>query len=120
MTNKQSYRIDRLQHLFQVEISTIIQKQIKDPRVKMLSITRVIISRDLSVAKVYFSTFNKTAAEETLVGLKKASGFIHRLLLKRLILKKIPELRFYVDESIKYARYMEDKMKEISKETSND
>ncbi|MCK4666268.1 30S ribosome-binding factor RbfA [Candidatus Dependentiae bacterium] len=118
--NKNPHRIERLQHLFQTEISRIIERDLKDPRVKMLSITRVIISRDLSLARVYFSTFQESTAEKCLEGFNSGSGFIHRLLLKRLILKHIPELKFYIDTSIKYARYMEDKLKKIVEGSEND
>ncbi len=112
--------MERLQHLFQTEISKIIDRGLKDPRIKMLSITRVIISKDLSFARVYFSTLHESTAEESLKGLESASGFIHRVLMKRLILKHIPELKFHIDPSIKYARYMEDRMKEIEKGSVND
>ncbi len=118
--NRNPHRIERLQHLFQTELSKIIKKGLKDPRIKMLSITRVIISKDLSFARVYFSTFQESLADESLKGLQSASGFIHRILMKRLILKHIPELKFYIDPSIKYARYMEDRLKEIEKGSEND
>ncbi|HDS09732.1 MAG TPA: 30S ribosome-binding factor RbfA [Firmicutes bacterium] len=120
MTRKNTHRIDRLQHLLQREISEILNREIKDPRIKMLSVTRVIVSRDLSLAKVYFSTFNEEDAPETLTGLESSSGFIFHLLMKRLTLKTIPRLQFFIDTSIKYARYMEDRMKKIVKEGEDD
>ncbi|MDD3626245.1 MAG: 30S ribosome-binding factor RbfA [bacterium] len=120
MTQKKIHRIDRLQQLLQEEISGILSRDIKDPRIKMMSITRVIVSKDLSLAKVYFSTFKEEDGEETLAGLESSSGFIFHLLMKRLTLKTIPHIKFIIDTSIKYARYMEDKMKEIIKDEKDD
>lgn len=120
MTQKKPYRLERVQHLMRAEISDIINNELKDPRIGMLSITRVLVSKDLGVAKVYFSTFKEEDAEETLEGLNNAKGYIFRALLKRLSLKQIPELRFFIDTSIKYARYIEDKMKKIVKADNND
>lgn len=120
MTQNKNFRMKRIESLLQSELSRLIQRELKDPRIGMLSITRIYVSKDLSVAKIYISPFKEEEYESTLEGLESASGYLHGRLLKSLDIRQIPELRFYIDTSIKYARYMEDKMKNILKDSEDD
>lgn len=72
----------------------------RDPRVGMLTITSVDVSPDLSHAKVFFTLLQREKLEETLVGLKRSSGFLRSQLARRLKLYTTPELRFAYDESV--------------------
>ncbi len=83
------------------EISVILAKEVKDPRLGMLSITDVNVSRDLSFAKVYFSTLgDEQARKTTLEGLNRAKGFIRSELAKRIRVRHIPEITFHFDPSL--------------------
>lgn len=93
-------RAERVKHLIQQEISQILQLDIKDPRVKLVTVTDVKLTPDLREAKVMFSSLSETAEQDALLtGLKRASGYIRGELGRRLKLKHIPQLEFIVDDS---------------------
>ena len=77
-----------------------MQFEVKDPRVRNVSLTSVDLSRDLSVARVYFSLLDPDAdPEEALEGLERASGFLRGKLGKAIKARHVPELRFIHDDS---------------------
>lgn len=94
-------RSERVGEQLRAEISDILLRKIKDPRVSGVSITAVEVSDDLRNAKVFVSIFNSASSqEEVLKGLKSAAGFIRTEVLHRLQIKRVPELLFKVDTSI--------------------
>ena len=109
-----SIKNERINSNMQREISYIIANEVKNPNIKLVSITDVDVTSDLSFAKVYFTTLDNK--EETLKALKSAKGFIKKELGDRLELRHIPELEFIYDESIEYGRRIEEKIKEINEE----
>ncbi|NLJ75552.1 MAG: 30S ribosome-binding factor RbfA [Firmicutes bacterium] len=83
------------------EVSMIIAQEVKDPRLGMLSITDVEVSRDLSFAKIYFSVLGDEKERElTLAGLNRATGFIRSELAKRIRVRHTPEISFHYDPSL--------------------
>ena len=95
-------RSDRLSDQIRVEVSLILKNKVKDPRLNGLTITRVELSKNLKKAYIYFSSsnsFNAMGFSDTNKGLKKASGFIRRLLGQRIKIKRIPEICFEIDRS---------------------
>ena len=109
-----SVRIAKVDSLLQAEISDIIRKEIKDPRIGFVSITQVEVSKDLHVAKVFISMYgDEESKKKTLDGLISASGFIHNELRKRLRIKFIPEIAFKVDTSIEYGVYISKVLEEL-------
>ena len=97
---KSSGRPQKLGDLIQRELSELVAREVRDPRVGMLTITSVDVSPDLSHAKVFFTLLQKEKLEDTLHGLKRSSGFLRSQLAKRLKLYTTPELRFVYDESV--------------------
>jgi ribosome-binding factor A len=93
-------RTARIADQIQRELAELIRLELKDPRVGMLTLTGVDVSSDLAHAKVYFSTLTETGREETLLGLKRASGFLRSMLGKRLRTHMVPELHFQFDASV--------------------
>lgn len=93
-------RPQKLGDLIQRELSELLQREVRDPRVGMITITGVDVSPDFSHAKVFFTVLQKEQLEETAQGLKKASGFLRSQLARRLKLYTTPELRFEYDESV--------------------
>ncbi len=95
------YRINRITSDIKIALSELL-RQVKDPRVsKLLSIVKIDVSGDLSYATVYVSAIE--GYEETIASvkaLKGAAGFLRRELGARLMLRKVPELRFVADDSI--------------------
>ena len=95
------YRLARLEEAFKEEISDIVQKGLKDPRIGFITVTSVDISPDLRYAKVYLSILGKEAEKkDSLDGLESARGYIRQELGKRVRLKFTPELSFKIDTSI--------------------
>jgi len=98
------HRIERLQEQLREEISRLISShKIKDKRVdSFLSINHVVISADLAYAKVYVSSFmDEHSTKQGVAGLEHAKGFIRTSLAKMLRIRKMPELSFIYDRSIK-------------------
>ena len=94
-------RMMRLANQLQQEIALIIQRELKDPRLGFVTITRVELSKDLAYAKVFFSCLGD--AQERVrdqAALDHAAGFIRGLIKKRLPLKITPTIQFLYDESI--------------------
>src|SRR3954464_3743864 len=82
----------------QREISDLVQRELRDPRVGMVTITSVDVSPDLSHAKVFFTIFEKDKLQDTLKGLQRAAGYLRTQLARRIKLYTTPELRFVYDE----------------------
>jgi ribosome-binding factor A len=94
-------RIDRIGELIQHEVAALLLREMQDPRVKLVSITHVNVSRDLSFARIYITQLNEEKINETLKVLNKASNHLRFLLAKKIQLRVIPQLKFYYDASIK-------------------
>jgi ribosome-binding factor A len=97
---RKSGRPQKLGDLIQRELSELVQRELRDPRVGMITITSVDVSPDFSHAKVFFTVLQKEHLEEAMAGLKRASGFLRSQLARRLKLYTTPELRFAYDESV--------------------
>jgi ribosome-binding factor A len=96
-------RPQRIGDLIQRELSDLLAREVRDPRVGMVTITSVDVSPDMSHAKVFFTLLDKSNLESALEGLTRAAGFLRSHLAKRVKLYSIPELRFQYDESIERA-----------------
>jgi ribosome-binding factor A len=95
-----SGRPQKLGDLIQRELSELLQRELRDPRVGMITITAVDVSPDISHAKVMFTIFEKDKLKDTLAGLKRSAGFLRSQLARRIKLYTTPELRFEYDESV--------------------
>lgn len=90
-----SRRIDRVEEACREELSEILQREVKDPRVGFVTITKVSVTPDLRHAKVYVSIMGtEEEVEKSLVGLESARGYLRSHLGKHLRLKFLPELEF--------------------------
>jgi ribosome-binding factor A len=94
-------RLARIADQIQRELSELIRQELRDPRVKLVTLTGVELARDQSHAKVFFTTLGseedvKACAE----GLSRAAGFLRSGLAHRLTTRKVPDLHFAYDESI--------------------
>ena len=107
-------RKERLGQQLQQEIASILQRELKDPNVGFVTITKVELSGDLSHAKVNYSVLGSTAdRERSHEALDRSTGFVRSLLKKRLRLKIIPEIVFRYDESIAYSIDLAAKLDEL-------
>lgn len=115
-----SHRIERVNNLIRREISELLKRQVKDPRLGVfVSITEVSTSADLRHAKVFVSRMgSQEEKKETLDALTAASRFFRRELVKRLDLHRIPELVFCWDDSIERGDHLLELIDRISEEKS--
>jgi ribosome-binding factor A len=93
-------RPQKLGDLIQRELSELLQRELRDPRVGMITLTGVDVSPDFSHAKVFFTVLEKQRLADAREGLKRAAGFLRTQLARRIKLYTTPELRFEYDESV--------------------
>jgi ribosome-binding factor A len=114
-------RAERVSTLIRQALSDILKKRIKDPRLKMITITGVKMSRDLRVARIYFATSSgpEHAADATRA-FNSASGFIKRILAREIELRYMPDISFFYDESYDYGAHIEELLKSVMSEDGSD
>lgn len=120
---KNSIKNTRINMEVQRELSEIIRTEIKDPRVKggMVTVVSVEVTPDLKYCKAYISVLGSDeAAQDALVGLKSAVGYIRRELAHRVNLRNTPELTFILDQSIAYGVNMSRLIDEVTKDLRED
>ena len=97
---RNSGRPQKLGDLIQRELSELLQRELRDPRVGMITITAVDVSPDFSHAKVLYTTLDPAHVADAAKGLQRAAGFLRSQLARRLKMYTTPELRFVYDESV--------------------
>ncbi|AST97554.1 30S ribosome-binding factor RbfA [Shouchella clausii] len=103
------------------ELSDILIRDIKDPRVRFVTVTGVDVTGDLQQATAFITVLGDDEERKaTLAGLEKAKGFIRTELGKRIRLRKTPELSFSFDESIQYGNRIESLLRDLNKNDSNE
>ena len=108
---KEYARTQRVADYLQRELAALIQHQVRDPRVGMVSVTGVDVSRDLGHAKIYYTVLGVDSsddAKESTEALNKAAGFLRSQLSKDSSMRSVPQLRFYFDSSVGRGRDLED------------
>jgi ribosome-binding factor A len=113
---KNSVKNIRINAEVQRELSRIIAREIKDPRISpMTSVVSVTVAPDLKTCKAYISVLgDEQAQEDTMAGLTSAHGFIKRELARSVNLRNTPDIRFIMDQSIEYGVNMSKKIDEIN------
>ena len=102
-----SQRSDRVSDLIRGEIARIIQHEMRDPRVRLTTVSGVTVSRDLSHADVRVSVLGEDSnREESLAALVRAAGFVRSLLAKRVRLRTVPELHFKLDRGAEHSQHI--------------
>jgi len=103
-----SSRSERVGRHIRNTLAEILRRHVKDPRLKLVTITSVDLSPDLRQAKIYFATTgDDKKVQRVLDGFDKARPYIKRLLGRELGLRYMPEIRFYYDDSLDYGARME-------------
>lgn len=109
-----SKRLARLNEQLKREIAELLRTRVRDPRVELVTVTGVDVSRDLAVAKVFVRLGGEAAGRaESLEGLDAAAPFLRGTLGKILHIRRIPELRFEEDRSLEHARRIEEILAEV-------
>ena len=114
-------RTARLNEQLKRELSGLIARKVRDPRIEGVLITDVRVTPDLWLARVFFRPpGGEGEADEALHGLEAASGFLRRELGRVLRIRRIPELRFLYDETLDSASRIESLLRELREEETED
>ncbi|RMG68167.1 MAG: 30S ribosome-binding factor RbfA [Calditrichaeota bacterium] len=98
-------------------VSLIVDQKIKDPNKGFITVTHVKMSGDLRIASIYFSVLgDKEQAQKSLQVLNRAKNFIRSEMAPHLKLRFIPELRFFIDDTLEYANHIEQLLAKIKKQ----
>ncbi|MGD8257068.1 MAG: 30S ribosome-binding factor RbfA [Desulfobacterales bacterium] len=108
-------RADRVSGLIQEALSDILNKRIHDPRLEMTTVTKVKMSRDLKLARIYYTVFgDRKKLEDAASGFNSARGYIKRSLASRLGLRYMPDLQFFYDDSFDYSARIDQLLKKVT------
>jgi ribosome-binding factor A len=106
---KEFSRTARIADFLKRELGSFIQKELRDPRLGMVSVIDAEVSRDMSHAKIYVTVMGKDSAEEakeSLAVLNKAAGFLRSQVAKINNARTTPQLRFYYDSSVNRGQHL--------------
>ncbi len=105
-------KLERYNNAYMEQLNIIFGTEIKNPILKNVVVNAVKITNDLSLAKIYFTCFNEDR-KLVLKELRESQGFLRHELASKVDIRHTPELIFEYDESLEYAKKIEDKIKEI-------
>ncbi len=111
-------RQEKVKELLRAEISDIIRKEIKDPRLGFVTITDAQVSKDLRHARIFISVMGDDEAKKTSLGiLQKTAGFIRHEFGQRVAMKTIPELMFTLDQAVETGARIFELLQEVKHES---
>jgi len=116
-------RTDRVADQLQKELAVLIQREVKDPRLGMVTVSGVEVSRDLGYADVHVTLLGEQTPErikENLAVLKRAAGFLRSQLARRLRMKRMPALRFHFDETFDRGAHISRLIEEVAAAEGHD
>lgn len=108
-----SHRIDKIESLIKEEISLIFLFKLQELELGLITITNVRVSADLKIAKIYVSIMEKDKREDTLEKIKSKTKFIRSELASRITIKFVPELKFFLDDTLDYVEKIDELIKKI-------
>ena len=107
-------RIDRVNQLLREELARLVRREVKDPRVRGVTVTDVEATPDLAHAKVFVRTLREEdPVEEAIQGLESAEGWLRRKLGKELHIRRVPEFEFEADRTLEKARRIEELLEQV-------
>jgi ribosome-binding factor A len=110
----QGYRPSRVADQMRAELSDLLAREVHDPGIGFITITRVHVTPDLGLGRIFYTTLGTAAArKETARALRRAAPFLRRQIGHRLRLRRVPELEFLFDESIEQQDRLERIFQEI-------
>jgi ribosome-binding factor A len=110
----QGSRPDRVADQLRAELADLLAREVHDPGIGFVTLTRVQVSGDIQQARVYYTALGDQAARQrTARALERASPFLRRQIGRRLRLKRVPELHFHYDESIEGQVRVEQLLEEL-------
>ena len=115
-----SQRTDRVADSLRKELSVLLMREVRDPRVALATISRVKVARDLGHARIWISVLgDEEARQQTMEGIEHAKGFLRSQIGRRLKLRVTPELAFELDRGAEYLQDMTQLLDKLHKEPSD-
>ncbi|MEO7795913.1 MAG: 30S ribosome-binding factor RbfA [Thermoanaerobaculia bacterium] len=115
-----SQRTDRVADSLRKELSMLLMREVRDPRVALATISRVQVARDLGHARIWISVLgDETVRQQTMEGIEHAKGFLRTQIGRRLKLRVTPELAFELDRGAEYLQDMTELLEKLHKEPSD-
>lgn len=115
-----SHRLDKVSSLIKEELSLIFLHKLQDPKLSLITVTNVKVSPDLKHTKIYISVFDKEKREKVLESVNELKGLIRTQLAGRIQLRFVPELHFFIDDTMDYVEKMEGLFKKIHESDSEE
>ena len=113
----QGKRLDRVNQLIKEEVSNLLQRELKDPRLGFVTVTEVETSKDMRVAKVFVSVLgDERQWERSLAALSSARGFVRNWLRQHLDLRVTPDVDFRPDRSMEHAARIQSILQKVKDE----
>ncbi len=110
-------RVEKVQELMKQEVSQMILRELKDPRIGFVTVTQVELTGDLREAKIYVSIMgSEQQIKDCWQGLQSALGFIRREIGRRIRLRYTPEISFALDKSLDYSAHIQELLLKIKTE----
>ncbi len=111
-------RVEKVQELMKQEVSEIVLRELKDPRIGFVTVTEVKCTADLREAKIYVSVMGSDdQVKNTLAGLKSSMGFIRREIGRRVRLRFTPEISLALDKSLDYSAHIQELLLKVEMES---
>ncbi|MBP9144602.1 MAG: 30S ribosome-binding factor RbfA [Thermoanaerobaculia bacterium] len=115
-----SQRTDRVADSLRKELSVLLMREVRDPRVALATISRVQVARDLGHARIWISVLgDEETRQQTMAGIEHAKGFLRSQIGRRLKLRVTPELAFELDRGAEYLQDMTELLDKLHKEPSD-
>lgn len=108
MARSKAYSKEKYEEMIQNDINTFLRQGLSDPRLMMVSVTRVELNDDYSVAKVYWDTFDSSSRGDTKSAVDGTVGKVRSMLAKSLKVRHVPEIKFFYDSQFEDERKIMD------------
>ncbi len=115
-----SFRLDKVSSLIKEEIGLIFLHKIQDPGLSLITVTNVKMSPDLRHAKIYLSIYEKTKRDEVMLKVDSMKKLIRTELASKIQIRFVPELHFFLDDTLDYVEKIEELFKKIHDNEKND
>ena len=114
-----SHRVERIAEQIREEVSQILSTEVADPGVGLVTVTRVKVTPDLSLARIYWTTMGDAAQRKrTAKALARAAPYVRHLLSTRMTLRRSPEVQFLFDQSVAAQDRVEQILRELHDEAA--
>jgi len=108
-------RIQRIATLIKKEVAEMLIREVKDPRIGMVTITGVAVSKDLRIAHIYYSALGSAKQiQDSAIGLRQATKFIQREIGRRIRMRYTPAIDFQFDHSLEYGSHIDKILQDLS------